>query len=274
MTATALLSAAPSNLHLTGAAPGAEPVRADTLGGFSAGQSWRLELAQDRPHHVLFWLTRGQARASVDGVLRGCGAHNALFLPAGTLFSLHPGAQSFGFALEFAPGLGLGWPDRPLHLRIRDAAAQIELTKLIEAMLSERAAHRALCDEALKAHARLISVWLRRQEGAESGEPEDTPARLVARRFAAEVVARHAEHPALAEIAGRLGTTAADLETALRASAGEAPGPILDARLRHAAQSALARSGAQPEQVARALGFPSAAALDRFLAGRAAQTDG
>ena len=50
-------------------------IKVMTLPQLTGGQDWRLLLAQDRPHHLLIWITRGQGRALLDGQRRGGGAH-------------------------------------------------------------------------------------------------------------------------------------------------------------------------------------------------------
>lgn len=265
---TALLDPA----HVPGFPGGSGPVRAATLGEFIGGQPWRIELVQDRPCHTLIWLTRGQSLASINAVRRGCGAHNALFLPAGTLFSLKPGPQSFGFVLTFATGLGLGWPERPVHLRVREAAAQADLSLLAEALLAERNAARAWADEAMAARARLVSVWLRRRSGEADVPPAASPAEQLAERFAARVIARYAERPDVQEMARDLGVSATHLTRSLREVSGMSAADILDERLLHAARSLLDRPEARPGTVARSLGFPGTAAFTRFITSRTGQS--
>lgn len=57
-----------------------------TLAQLAHGQDWRLTLCHDREAHMLIWVTRGQGLLQLDGQRRGLGTHNAVYIPAGSLF--------------------------------------------------------------------------------------------------------------------------------------------------------------------------------------------
>jgi len=138
-------------------------IRISTIAQLSRGAGWRLSMLHDRPQHLLFWITKGQGVAVVQGRRRGVGAHNALFLPAQTLFSLDLGHQGFGQVLTFPATTSVSLPRSPVHLRVRDVTAQAELTGLIEAMQREDSGTRPFANEALDAYGALVAVWLHRQ---------------------------------------------------------------------------------------------------------------
>jgi AraC family transcriptional activator of pobA len=126
------------------------------------GEGWRSELPHSRDEHALIWVTRGQGRAVIDGVLRGVTVHTALCIPAGTFISLDLGKQSFGTVCTVPQRSLVLMPDQPTILRIRDAQAQTELSALLETMLREQNLGRPFMDEAMNAHAAMLTVWLRR----------------------------------------------------------------------------------------------------------------
>ena len=86
---------------------------------------------------VLIWFTKGQGRITVAGVTSGYGAHNAIFLPPGTMHGFDMVGQVFGSVLFLPRDSGLPWPEEPLHLRLRDARRQAELTGLIDTLERE-----------------------------------------------------------------------------------------------------------------------------------------
>ena len=133
-----------------------------TLAQWMRGAPWRLELLHSLDMHALVWVTKGQARVTVDGIRSGVGVHNALAIPAETLFSLEMGPQCFGLVCLLPAGGPALMPDRSHHLRIREVHAQMELTALLDAMQREANQPRPFADEALNAHAALMTVWLRR----------------------------------------------------------------------------------------------------------------
>lgn len=199
------------------------PVRVLPLSRYRGAGRWRMELAHVRQHHLLIWLTRGQGRITLNGLRRGCGTHNALFVPAGTLMSLSPGPQAMGLGLAIAPQIDMGWPETPQHLRIRSTKPQAELTTLVDAIRQESADKRHLLNEALIARARLVSVWLRRQMAVQDPEaaPLATgPAVRLADRFSRQLAARQDRLPEISELAGELGVTPRMLDRVMSQCSG------------------------------------------------------
>ncbi|MEZ5912189.1 MAG: hypothetical protein R3D84_08180 [Paracoccaceae bacterium] len=93
---------------------------------------WRVEAMRSISEPLLLWFTRGQGRITVAGVTRGYGPHNAIFIPANTMHGFEVSPQAFGTAVFFGRDNGLTLPETPLHLRIRDAQAQMELTATLD----------------------------------------------------------------------------------------------------------------------------------------------
>ena len=139
------------------------PIRVLTLSQFTGAQDWRLSLAHDRDAHLLIWITRGQGRILLNGTRRGVGTHNAILVPAGTLFALELGRQGMGLVAQIPSGTQVRLPEGPRQLRVRDVASIGELTSLFEAAQREETSGRELLQDALDAHIALMSVWVRRQ---------------------------------------------------------------------------------------------------------------
>lgn len=227
---------------MSAAAAGAAPVRVASLGQLPG---WQYRLLHDRPEHTLIWLTRGQGRAIVEGLRRGLGPHNALFIPAGTLFALEPGLQSLGLVLH-CPSGGL-WPETPAHLRIREGAAQAELTGLLDAMMREQGHQRGLREEALAAHASLVAVWLRRQaEAAPREAAKPSAAQRLMRLYAGALSAGFRSDRGVSDYAAALGVTPTHLTRTARAACDRTAGGD--------AGRAQAARGAAPADPARAAG--------------------
>ena len=102
-----------------------------TLTQMTSGEEWRLGLAHDKPYHALFWFTPGRGRILLEGRRRGLGPHNAVFIPAGSLFSVDLGRQSLGQVVTIPVGTPLRLPDMPRHLRVLDGQVQSELSAII-----------------------------------------------------------------------------------------------------------------------------------------------
>lgn len=237
-----------------------------SLAQLSQGAEWRLALAHDRDAHLLIWITRGQGRVLLDGMRRGLGAHNALFVPAGSLFALDLGRQTMGQVVRIPIASNLRLPEIPRHLRIRDVQIQGALTGLIEAAIREQQGAQPLRNDALEAHAALMSVWLRRQIMQDEHIPEkrNAAARL-SQRFCALLPQRYGSGAPMAEYAAELGVTATHLTRAVKAATGKTAAELLTERVLYAARALLEDTSEPARAIAQHLGFGSAAYFTRFV---------
>lgn len=237
-----------------------------TLARFTAAQDWALRLAQDRRRPLLFWITRGQGRLMLDGMRRGISAHNAVFVPAGRLFALDLGRQSIGHVVQLATGPELTLPAQPAHLRILEGAAQGELTGLVDAASRELQADRPLARDAMRGHAMLLSVWLRRQMLTQAGAiaPANAAERL-SQRFALAVAERYGSGQPMAAYAAELGVTPTHLTRAVKSATGKTAADILTERIVFETRRLLAETDQPAKDIARTLGFGSAAYFTRFV---------
>ncbi len=235
-----------------------------TIVQFAGGAPWRLELLHAHDHDVLFWITRGQGRAIVEGTRRGIGAHNALFLPAGTLHSLELGPQSFGLALSLPDGPSHGFGRMARHLRIRDQQAQADLTAILDAMQRENGRRAALQDRAMAAHAQLVAVWMHRQE-IDPPTVRDTAAQRLVAAYCDLLVRRHRSGVSMADLAEALGVTPTHLSRSCKQMCGLTAAEMQTQVTLHAARD-LIESGKTPlSGIANHLGFGSAAYFSRFI---------
>ena len=241
-------------------------ISVQTLAQYSGGRAWRLQLVHDRAEHLLIWTTRGQGRVHLDGRRRGLGAHNALWIPAGHLFAIELGYQGSGQVVTIPAGTPLRLPEIPRHLRILDATVQSELTTIIENAQREEKARRPLYPDALEAQGALMSVWLRRQIMQDEHVPDkrNAAARLSA-RFCRLVSERFPTGVPMAEYAQTLGVTSTHLTRAVKAATGKTAADILTERTLYEARDLLVRTKEPAQDIARHLGFGSAAYFTRFI---------
>ncbi|MBN9886394.1 helix-turn-helix transcriptional regulator [Salipiger abyssi] len=248
---------------MSAAAQTGAPARVVSLGQVSG---WQYRLLHDRAEHTLLWLTRGQGRVIVDGTRRGLGPHNALFLPAGTLFSLETGPQSLGMLMHCPAGLTGVFPGEPLHLRIREGFAQAELTAELDAMLREAGQGRAMVAEALDAHARLVAVWLHRQIAAGTQDTRrDSAGQRLMRLFSGALSAGFRSDRGVSDYASALGVTATHLTRTARAACGMTAAAMLAERKLHEAHRLLSHPAPPVNRIASDLGFHSAPYFTRFI---------
>jgi len=243
-----------------------------TLVQWANGAEWRLTLQHSCPRHALVWMTRGQGIAVVEGVRRGVGVHNALVLPAGTMFSLDPGKTGFGLVCEMPAQAAAPMPDRPQHLRVRDVMGQNELTAIFEAMQREQNDARLFSEEAVDAQAALMSVWLRRAMLSHPEEPASGAAERLVRAYAALIERHHASTRSMADHARTLGVTPTHLTRVCRRLSGLSAAELLTERSLHAARDLIEAGDRPMAQIAAELGFGSAAYFSRFILHHTAKT--
>lgn len=237
-----------------------------TLAQMSKGEEWRTALAHDNPYHLLIWITRGQGRVLFDGLRRGFGAHNAFWVPSGCLFSFDIGRQTTGQAVILPDATPLRLPEIPRHLRIRDVLVQNDLTNLIEAAQREQNSDKPLRQDALEAHAALMSVWLRRQILLDEHIPERrNAAGRLSQRFCAMLSEHYRSGAPMADYAEGLGVTPTHLTRAVKAATGKSAADLLTERTLHAARTLLMDTDQPAQNIARHLGFGSAAYFTRFI---------
>lgn len=241
-------------------------IQVRTLAQFSRGEDWRLHLAHDQPAHLLIWVTRGQGRLLLDGTRRGLGAHNAIFVPAGSLFALELGRQSLGHVVLLPEVTDLRLPALPRQLRIREGQTQTELTNLIDAALREDLSDHPLRSDALEGYAALMSVWVRRQMLDDSHIPPraNAAARLSA-AFCALLSKDFASGAPMAQYAEKLSVTPTHLTRAVKSVTGKTAADLLTERVLHDARALLSETNHTARQIAAHLGFGSAAYFTRFI---------
>ena len=237
-----------------------------TLAQLTRGGEWQLDLMHDRSVHLLIWITRGQGLALIDGARRGVGTHNALFVPAGTTMAVELGRQSSGQALIIPDSTELRLPGQAHHLRIRDVSAQSEIGLILEGLQREQTNGRPLVSEAMEAHTSLLSIWLRRQLGLDEHMPtRANAATRLCRAFCRRVSAEFRSGAPMADYAEALGVTPTHLTRVCRASAGKTAADLLTQRILYEARHLLSTEKTQIQDVARYLGFGSAAYFTRFM---------
>lgn len=237
-----------------------------TLTQMTSGEEWRLGLAHDKPYHALFWFTRGQGRILLEGRRRGLGPHNAVFIPAGSLFSVDLGRQSLGQVVTIPVGTPLRLPDMPRHLRVLDGQVQSELSAIIDGAQREQSVKRPLYQDAMEAHFALMSVWLRRQIALEEHVPAKRSAgERLSRDFVRLISQHYTSGVSMAFYAKELGVTPTHLTRVVKQATGKTAAELLTERVVYAARLLLGETGHPARNIAQHLGFGSAAYFTRFM---------
>lgn len=237
------------------------------------GGRWRVEAMRSYSVDQLLWFTRGQGRITAGGVTRGYGAHNAVYIPAGTMHAFEMTSQVFGTALFFPRNHGLHLPDTPRHLRVRDALAQGEITGLLEHLQRESDGDRPARHRAMLHWAGLLGVWLERQIllTEDAMAPSDA-ARRLARRYSELVERDFGTHKSVSDYAGALHVTPTHLTRVCRETCGRTASDFLADRKIAEARRLLADTDMQVKDIASGLGFASPAYFTRTFQQRAGKS--
>ncbi|MFN3641923.1 MAG: AraC family transcriptional regulator [Gemmobacter sp.] len=274
-------SLAPDGVDVTALDPARRPsdpnlaaLRLVAIPRLAAGGRWRTEAMRALSEPVLLWFTRGQGRITVAGLTRGYGPNTAAFIPAGLMHGFEVGSQVFGTAVFFGRTTTLPLPDRAHHLRVRENSAQVECNLALDAIARELASDRPARDRAAAAHLLLLSVWLERQVAAQTGDeaPHPPSARRLAARFAHLVEAEFRSGAGVADFAAALGVTPTHLTRVCRLTTGRAAKEILADRVIFEARRMLEETALPVQDIARTLGFRSAAYFTRSFHARTGTT--
>ena len=233
------------------------------------GGEWHLQWLHCSDHPLLYWITRGQGRALVQGVRTGVGGHNAVFVPAGCLHALDLSKQSIGLVLRF-PAQGAGFdqcaqhlPKTPCHLRISDVAKQGELTALLDALAREQASPNPLKEPAMQAWATLAALWLARHQPTDS--PRQPAAQRLVREFCRLLAQQTNGSQSMADFAAQLGVTPTHLTRCCKQIAGMTAAEMQTQAALYAARQMIETTETTLQTIGQQLGFSSAAYFSRFI---------
>lgn len=239
-------------------------IRLTQISRLSKGGRWRVEAMRSYSTDVLLWFTRGQGRITVAGVTSGYGAHNAVFIPAGTMHGFEASALVFGTAVFIPKTANMALPKEPVHLRIRDAAPQTEVTGVLENLQREIDGDRPERLAAMQHHTGLLSVWLQRQILlSDLNDKAPSAGQRLANRFAEMVESRYTEGMSISEYAEALGVTPTHLTRVCNKACGRPAHMLLNDRVLFEARRRLVETKEPIQKVAQDLGFRSAAYFTR-----------
>lgn len=244
--------------------PPASEIRMTQIPRLAKGGRWRVEAMRSYSSDLLLWFTRGQGRITVAGVTAGYGAHNAIFIPAGTMHGFEVSTLVFGTAVFIPKTKELMLPTEPVHLRIRDSAPQSEVTGILENLQREIDGERPERLTAMHHHTGLLSVWLQRQLLLNDlNDKAPSAGKRLAVRFADMVENHYSEGMTIAQYADALGVTPTHLTRVCNKACGRPALTLLNDRVLFEARRRLVETKEPIQKVAEDLGFRSAAYFTR-----------
>ena len=234
---------------------------------------WRAEAMRALSEPCLIWFTRGQGRITLNGLTRGYGPHNAIFVPAGVMHSFEISPQTHGIIIYFGRGSDVTLPQSAQHLRVRDTLAQGEILTYVDAIQREVQNPRPGSDRAARHHLGLLGVWLERQIEQTPSEPQRANAakRLVA-RYTALLERDFRTGHGVAEYAAELGVTPTHLTRVCRQNCGRGASELLQERRLYEARRLLLETQVPIKDIAKSLGFTTAAYFSRAFQAKTGKT--
>ncbi len=230
----------------------------------AAGGRWRVEAMRSLSEPMLLWFTKGQGRITVAGVTRGYTPHNAIFIPAGVMHGFEVGPQVFGTAVFFGRDTDVTLPSAPLHLRIRENQAQVELNLILDAIQREMESASPAHDRATRHYLGLLGVWLERQAARSGPEaPAHDAAKRLVVRYTTLLEREFRSGRGVADYAAALGVTPTHLTRCCKQACGRPASALLHDRLIFEARRLLTETDLPVGHIARDLGFTSPAYFTR-----------
>lgn len=239
----------------------------------SAGR-WRTEAMRSHETPRLLYFNKGQGRITVAGLTSGFGPNNLVFIPARTMYGFEAGPTVFGQMLTIPDAMSTEWPDEPVHLRLRDVVAQKELANLFDGLERELQSDRPAHSRAAHYQLGLLSVFFERQvsQKADDGSrAESAAARLVA-AYTDLIERDFREHKGVADFAKDLGVTPTHLTRCCRQTCGRSALALLNDRVIYEARLLLRQTKQPVGQIAKDLGFTSAAYFTRAFQSQTGMT--
>ncbi|SHG70730.1 transcriptional regulator, AraC family [Cognatiyoonia sediminum] len=237
---------------------------------------WRTEAMRSHATPRLLYIAKGQGRITIAGLTRGYGANNLIFIPAHTMYGYEIGPTVFGQMLNIPTAMAPEWPDEPVHLRLRDVAAQKDFLALIDGL--ERELSSDLESNQRAAHYRLglISVFFERQLAGFENAPADANAETSSARVVAaytDLIERdYRRDLGVADFAHALGVTPTHLTRCCKVTCGRSALALLNDRKHYEACILLRESKQTIQSISEDLGFSSAAYFSRAFQSRAGRS--
>lgn len=226
----------------------------------ASAPKWQLETLRALREPVFYWFTAGQGRITLGGSTRGFHPHNAIFIPAGTMYGFQAMSRAQGVALHMGDPAGLDLPETPMHLRLRDAAQHGEVAQIIDAIQRELDGNKPFAERAARHQIGLLAIWLERQR---SSLGDDSPRGLsssnanerLTARYTALLEREFGSALNVSDYAQALGVTPTHLTRACRASCGRNALQLMQQRRLFEARRLLSETDMPVQNIARSLGF-------------------
>lgn len=216
--------------------------------------AWDEHAFYGRDEHFLLWVTRGHCRLVLEGIPKGIGVYSAVFIPAGTPFSIEL-INTFGQVIRFDRNVDMALPSDARALKIGNSVAQQELSSLQDALHTELNSIRPGGESAVAAYGKLVAVWLERQIIADIFSPSRSASEKLVARYCRLLEEHHAAGHNTGDYAKMLGVSLTHLSRTCKDVSDQTAGAMLSKRVIHTAQQRLLHSRDPVSKISDDLGF-------------------
>lgn len=225
---------------------------------------WRTEAMRSHATPRLLHIAKGQGRITIAGLTSGYGANNLIFIPAHTMYGFDVGPTVFGHMVTIPGAMASEWPDDVVHLRLRDVAIQRDFLSILDALERELVLSGSAHSRAAHYHLGLLSVFFERQlkDRTTDVHTGTSAAKLVA-AFTDLIERDYRSGNGIADYAAALGVTPTHLTRCCKQTCGKSALAILKDRIHYEACFMLRGSQQPVNEIAKSLGFASAAYFSR-----------
>ena len=250
-------------------------VRCDSIAAVFRSRPWSFDAHAHADRHQLFWINKGAGRVQIDGFTRGFGPNTIACMPAGTVhgFDFTPVTAGWVITLPVELGSGAELPVVPVLSTVNMREEQASLTGHCDDINREQGTQTAAQDVALTCHGGLLAVWLMRHLiRHDVHPPKGSAARKLLRGFSHLLEAGfHTEH-SVGYYADQLMVTPTHLSRVCRQNNGQSANTLIQNRTILEARQRLAFTDQKIVDVARGLGFASAAYFTRLFTSKTGQS--
>lgn len=266
----------PTNLGRIGDTLGDDTgVRCDSIAAVYRSRPWSFDAHAHADRHQLFWMNKGAGRIQIDGFTRGFGPNTIAFVPAGVVhgFEFAPVSAGWVITLPYKMPVPADVPVVPVMSTVNTREEQASLTSICDDINREQGSDHEARDVALVCHGGLLAVWLMRHLiRHDVAAPADDAARRLLRRFTRGLEAGfHTEH-SVAFYADAQMVTPTHLTRVCRQKNGQGAVSMIQNRAILEARQRLAFTDQKVVDVARGLGFGSAAYFTRLFTQKTGQS--
>jgi AraC family transcriptional regulator, transcriptional activator of pobA len=237
---------------------------------------WRTEAMRSHASPRLIFINRGSGRITIAGLTSGYGPNNLIFIPAHVMYGFEVGPTTHGHMLQIPAAMAAEWPEDQVHLRLRDVVAQKEIATLFDNLERELKSSRSEHSRAAHYHLGLLSVFFQRQIEGRPADPSEDRMRTAAARLVAaytDLVERdYRSQQGVADYARALGVTPTHLTRCCKLTCSRSALSLLNDRIIYEARVLLRETKDPVQDIARNLGFTSAAYFTRSFQSRAGMT--